>query len=309
MSAEDIRISDRHPVVSLLFIIILVGVGFLLVGPGIGLAVAALFYEGDLLSMMANPDYSAFLPLMITQAFAAFIGLILFPLLYVQFSERKPVRKLFNLNEKWLLLIPVLMMIGIGFQVALSPVIEWNMHLQFPDFMKNFSDWAREREDALMELTKVLTNFQSQRDLMIGFVVIAILPGIGEELVFRGLIQNELKRGTGNPHLAIWVAAILFSAIHMQFFGFVPRVLLGALFGYLYHWSGNLIVPMFAHFFHNGFTLIMLHLYNQGVTELDMESEEAAPWPWVMVGIVATFALLVYFRKLYASKPSTFSRE
>jgi membrane protease YdiL (CAAX protease family) len=127
--------------------------------------------------------------------------------------------------------------------------------------------------------------------------------------VFRGLIQNELKRGTGNPHLAIWVAAILFSAIHMQFFGFVPRVLLGALFGYLYHWSGNLIIPMFAHFFHNGFTLIMLHLYNQGVTELDMESEEAAPWPWVMVGIVSTFALLVYFRKLYTSKPSTFSRE
>lgn len=309
MSTEDINISDRHPLVSLLYIIILMGIGFLLIGPGIGLAVAALFYEGDLVSMVANPDYSAFLPLMTVQAFAAFTGLILFPLLYVRFSERKPVSKLFNLNERWLLIIPVLMITGIAFQVAFSPVVEWNMRLQFPEFMSNFAEWAREREDALMELTKVLTNFQSHRDLVIGFVVIAILPGIGEELVFRGLIQNELKRATGNPHLTIWVAAILFSAIHMQFFGFVPRMLLGALFGYLYHWSGNLIIPMFAHFFHNGFTLIMLYLYNQGVSSLDMESEEAAPWPWVLVGLVSTFALLSYFRKLYAAKPSTFTRE
>jgi membrane protease YdiL (CAAX protease family) len=297
-------VSDRHPIVSLLLIIIMVGTGFLLVGPGIGLAVASQFYEGDLMSIFqSQPDPSVFTPLMIVQGFASLIGLIVIPILYVRVFERKPLAPFIRWHDPWSAIIPVLIVAGISFQVALSPVIEWNMNVQFPEFMKGFGDWAREREDALMELTKVLTGFQSRQDLMLGFVVIALLPGIGEELVFRGLIQNELQRGTGNAHLAIWTAAFLFSAIHMQFFGFIPRLMLGALFGYLYHWSGNLLVPMFAHFFHNGFALLMLYLYKSGFTELDMESNEAAPWPWVVAGTVATFALLYYFRKLYSHQP------
>jgi len=296
-------VPERHPVLSLLLIIIMVGVGFLLIGPGVGLAVASLFYEGDLLTaIQSNPDYSLFTPLMITQGFASLIGLILIPALYVVYMERKSFSSLFTLAEPWSLLLPAVIGIGIAFQVVLSPVVEWNMNVQFPEFLKGVGEWAREREDALMELTKVLTSFQSQQDLLIGFIVIALLPGIGEELVFRGLIQNELKRGTSNPHVAIWLAAFLFSAIHIQFFGFIPRMLLGALFGYLYHWSGNLLIPMFAHFFHNGFTLLMLYLYQTGAIALDMESTEAAPWSWVAIGTIATFALLYYFRKFYENK-------
>lgn len=296
-------VSDRHPIVSMLLIIILVGAGFLLIGPGIGLAVASLFYEGDLIAaLQSNPDYSIFTPLMITQGFASLVGLILVPILYVRFIEHKSLQPFLTIQEPWTVVIPLLIVTGITFQVALTPVIEWNMNVQFPEFLKTFGEWARQREDALLELTKVLTSFQSKQDLALGFLVIAVLPGIGEELVFRGLIQNEFKRGLGNAHVAIWAAAFLFSAIHMQFFGFMPRLLLGALFGYLYHWSGNLIVPMFAHFFHNGFTLIMLYLYKSGSIELDMESNEAAPWPWVLAGAISTFGLLYYFRKLYNDK-------
>lgn len=297
-------VSNRHPFLSLLYIVIMIGAGFLLIGPGVGIAVAAQFYEGDLLSLLqTGPDYSVFLPLMIMQGFASLIGLIIIPIIYLRVFERKPLKPFATFHEPWLILLPVLIATGISFQVALSPIIEWNMEFQFPDFMKSFGEWAREREDALMELTNVLTDFQSTPDFLLAFVVIALLPGIGEELVFRGLIQNELKRGTGNPHVAIWMAAFLFSAIHMQFFGFVPRLLLGALFGYLYHWSGNLLVPMFAHFFHNGFALLMMFLYKRGVTELDMESNEAAPWPWVVTGLIATFVLLAYLKKFYAAQP------
>jgi uncharacterized protein len=296
-------VPERHPVISLLLIILMVGIGFLLIGPGVGLAVASQFYEGDLLTaIQSNPDYSLFTPLMITQGFASLIGLIIIPALYVVYMERKSFSALFIWKEHWIIILPLIAGIGIGFQVVLSPIVEWNMTFEFPEFLKAFGEWARSREDALIELTKVLTNFQSQQDLLLGFVVIALLPGIGEELVFRGLIQNEIKRGTGNPHLAIWMAAFLFSAIHMQFFGFIPRMMLGALFGYLYHWSGNLIIPMFAHFFHNGFTLLMLYLYQTGTIGLDMESNEAAPWSWVAIATIATLALVYYFRKLYENK-------
>jgi uncharacterized protein len=296
--------TGRHPLHSILLIIIFVGVGFLLIGPGIGLLVASAFYEGDLLTaLQSNPDQTLFIPLMITQGFASLIGLILIPVLYIILVERKPVAPYFRFHDPWGIVIPLLIFIGIGFQVVLSPVVEWNMHFQFPEFLQEFGRWAREREDALAEMTRLLTNFQTTENFVLGFVVIALLPGIGEELVFRGLIQRELYRGSGNLHLSVWAAAFIFSAIHMQFFGFVPRMMLGALFGYLYHWSGNLIVPMFAHFFHNGFTVVMLYLHQQGLIAVDIESEEAAPWPWVSVSVVATLALLYYFRKLYISIP------
>lgn len=293
-------VSDRHPVFSMLLIMIMVGVGFLLIGPGVGLAVASLFFEGNLLTaLQANPDVTLFTPLMITQGFAGLLGLIVIPSLYIVFFEQKSLQPFFRFDEPWIVILAVIMAAGISFQVALSPVIEWNMNFQFPEFMESFGEWAREREDALMGLTKVLTNFTTPGNLLLGFIVIAVLPGIGEELVFRGLIQNEFKRGTGNVHLAIWVSAFLFSAIHMQFFGFVPRMMLGALFGYLYHWSGNLLIPMFAHFFHNGFTLLMLYLFQIGYIEMNPESSDAAPLPWAIFGIISTFALLYYFRKLY----------
>jgi len=194
-------------------------------------------------------------------------------------------------------------LLGICFLIAISPITEWNMNFQFPEFLQEFGTWARVQEDKLMEMTKVLTNFSSPSEFILGLVVVAVLPGIGEELVFRGLIQNELWRGSKNIHVAIWVSAFLFSAIHIQFFGFVPRLLLGALFGYLYYWSGNLLIPMVAHFFHNGFTLTMIYLYNMGSTDINIDSEESAPVLLVALCGVATFVLLYYFRKNYLPEP------
>jgi membrane protease YdiL (CAAX protease family) len=176
------------------------------------------------------------------------------------------------------------------------------MNVQFPEFLKEFSSWAREQEDKLIEMTKFLTTFNTTSDFLLGLFVIAILPGIGEELVFRGLIQNELWRSSKNIHAAIWTSAILFSAIHMQFFGFMPRMLLGALFGYLYYWSGNLLIPMIAHFFHNGFTLSMIYLYTKGSIDVNIDSEESAPLPLVALCTVFNFALLYYFKKHYTTQ-------
>jgi hypothetical protein len=112
-------------------------------------------------------------------------------------------------------------------------------------------------------------------------------------------------KGTKNIHVAIWISAFFFSAIHVQFFGFVPRMLLGALFGYLYYWSGNLWVPMFAHFVNNGFAVCMIYLYQKKIVDTNLDSPEAAPWPAVIVaaGIVAT-ALWYFKTKFQSSNPS-----
>jgi membrane protease YdiL (CAAX protease family) len=307
---DDLReslVSDRNPFVSLIFILLVLMFGFLAIGPGLGLAIASLFYEGNLLVELQKspPDASIFLPLMITQGITSLVGLIIIPVLYLKFNERKSMVPFFHRENDVTKVFTIIPLLGICFLIAISPITEWNMTFQFPEIMKEFGSWAREQEDKLTEMTELLTGFNSTGQFILGLVVIAVIPGIGEELVFRGLIQRELWRGTKNVHVAIWVSAFLFSAIHLQFFGFVPRLLLGALFGYLYYWSGNLLIPMVAHFFHNGFTLTMIYLYQQGSVGINIDSEESAPPFLVAFCGVATFALLYFFRKHYSSEQLT----
>jgi membrane protease YdiL (CAAX protease family) len=177
------------------------------------------------------------------------------------------------------------------------------MNMKFPDFLKDFESWARQEEDRLKKLTVAMTHFESMADLLIGLVVIALLPAIGEELVFRGMIQNEFFRGTRNIHFAIWTSAIIFSAIHLQFYGFIPRVLLGALFGYLYYWSANLLIPMFAHFFNNAFGVVMIYLNQKKIIDFDVEDNTAAPLQYVLLNVLLTVGLLYYIWKHYNTTP------
>src|SRR5688500_4702926 len=187
-----------------------------------------------------------------------------------------------------------------------SIFIEWNAKFDFPEFAQEFETWAREREETAAELTEFLTSFASRGELILALIIIAVLPAIGEEIVFRRLIQNELYRGTKNIHVSIWFAAILFSAIHFQFFGFVPRLLLGALFGYLYYWSGNLTLAILAHFVNNGFSVLLLYFYQQGAFDYTVESPEALPAHFIMISAICTGGLLYYFYKYFEHrKPAT----
>jgi membrane protease YdiL (CAAX protease family) len=161
-----------------------------------------------------------------------------------------------------------------------------------------------EKEDVAAELTTYLTRFDSFGLFAFAFIVIAVLPGIGEELVFRGMLQPELQRATGNIHAAIWISAIMFSAIHLQFFGFIPRVLLGVLFGYLYYWSGNIAIPMLAHFVNNGFSVLMLYLHQRGIVSFNVESVESAHPLMVVLFTLITFALLLYLKKFHRENNS-----
>jgi uncharacterized protein len=187
-----------------------------------------------------------------------------------------------------------------------SLFMEWNQKVVFPEFLKDFEKFAREMEDAAADQTKTMTNFSTLLDLVVGILMIGILPAIGEELVFRGIIQNELFRGTRNIHLSIWTAAILFSAIHFQFYGFIPRMMLGALFGYLYYWSGSLWLAIFAHFFNNTAQVVALYLFQHGDLKYDIESSDSIPISAVLSGTIITAGLLYYFYRYFRNqKPQT----
>ena len=176
-------------------------------------------------------------------------------------------------------------------------VIEWNQNLHLPETLEPIENWIRAKEKGLEGITRFLTTFNTVGQLLVALVVIALIPAIGEETLFRGILQRNIGFWTGNAHIGIWVSAALFSAIHVQFLGFFPRMLLGALFGYLYVWSGTIWVPILAHFVNNGFTVFMVYLHQQKVTTLDIESTQSVPITGALTAGIITAGLLYYFKK------------
>jgi membrane protease YdiL (CAAX protease family) len=299
--------SKLSPLALFALTFLVAGFGFILIGPVIGFFLSIPFLEGSLtdqLPKMADPtNYPEFqLPLYIMQGSATLIGLGILPSLFWFSVEHKGITSWFAGKKIYGLMLLTTLVMTISFMITNTVFIDWNAHLSFPESMKGFEGWARETEDRAEEITKYMTQFSSIGEFLLAFLVIAILPGFGEELVFRGMLQPQLFRATKNIHVAIWASAIIFSAFHLQFFGFVPRMLLGALFGYLYYWSGSLLMAMFAHFVNNGFSVIMLYLSQKGIADMDMESTDAAPWPAVIIFTSIAAAMLYYFKKFYDQK-------
>jgi membrane protease YdiL (CAAX protease family) len=175
----------------------------------------------------------------------------------------------------------------------MSVLIAWNAGAHFPGALHDFEVWARASEDRAAVLTKFLTKFNSGARFAVGVLVIALVPAVAEELVFRGVIQKNLVRWF-SPHVGVWLGAAIFSAIHMQFFGFVPRFVLGLVLGYLYLWSGNILVSMAAHFTQNALQLLILYLTQRGQFGwgFDPDSNDALPLTLVIPSVLLTGGLL-----------------
>jgi membrane protease YdiL (CAAX protease family) len=224
------------------------------------------------------------------------------PLLFLKMTETSVKRYLFTKeNLPGLILLSALLAVLI--MPANSWLIDWNAKLHMPEVLKGFEIWAKQKEEVLAELTKYLTQFDTIGQMLMGLLAFALVPAIGEELVFRGILQRSFMRWLKNHHVAIWLTAIIFGAIHVQFFGFFPRVILGAMFGYLYFWSGNLWVPVAAHFMNNGFTVVLLYLQQHKLIQANIESTESMPWYLGLVSLVISVALLVYLKQRFTALP------
>ena len=166
----------------------------------------------------------------------------------------------------------------LAFLPLIYNVYHWNHALRLlSDSVPLVAQWVQTEEQASRLIALLLD--QSGAALAVGGgLVLVILPAVGEELVFRGSLQPLLGRILGRPHAAVWVSALIFSAIHGQWLGFVPRFLLGALFGYLALWSGSLWPSVLAHMSNN---LLSLLAYRWNWLNARAVIEEAnAPYRW-----------------------------
>lgn len=234
--------------------------------------------------------------LLVTQAVSQIIMFIVVAILITYLLLKFDFKYFFPRVDSKEILFTV--MIAIGSMFVISAIGEWNMSLDFGN--SDFAKWARKSEDQLKVVTEHLTNFQSVQHFLMAFLAVAIIPAISEELVFRGLIQNLFTRVLRNHHLSIWVTGLIFAAIHLQFFGLAPRMLLGVLFGYLYQWSGKLTTAIIGHLVNNGVALILLYLAQSDLISITEEQmEQSAPWPAVLLFGIITAFLLSRYHKLY----------
>ncbi|MFK7899254.1 MAG: CPBP family glutamic-type intramembrane protease [Cyclobacteriaceae bacterium] len=273
---------------------------------GLGLVVASLLATGVVSLLLtngastqeylANPSYfpNKKYILLIAQGLTTVGTFILPSILYRKFFPFIS-HNLFQPHKRLLILLGIAVLVTYVIMPLIGSLYQWNMAIELPEFLSGFEKWAKGLEEKAKVATEYLTSLSNPSDIILGIVAIAILPAIGEELAFRGVLQPLLTRLGGNTHIGIIVTGIIFSAIHMQFYGFLPRMLLGILFGYLFYWSQNLWVPILAHFINNASALIVAILNKQEM--IDMDENTPIPILFTLCSIGLSVVLLSYFKR------------
>ncbi len=195
-----------------------------------------------------------------------------------------------------------LLLVVVFFVVSL-PAMNWmvdaNKAMSLPSWMSGIEQAMRALEDTAAEATETLLNINSVGKLLACLFVVGFMAGLSEEMLFRGAMQRTVHDSRRGIHAAVWITAIVFSAFHLQFFGFFPRMFLGVWLGYLLVWSRSLWVPIIAHTLNNSTVVLFSYLANKGVVAEDFGDNLGLPtegaFPWLAVAsLVVSLAIAVW---------------
>lgn len=241
---------------------------------------------------------SRYLPVMQILLVATSLGFFLVPALLLAITEGRNPLKFYGFKKPDIKLVGLVILI----MIVSMPFMEWttvtNGKMILPDFLKSIEKWIRQKETETMQTTLLLLKMIYIKDLIINLFMIALLPAISEELMFRGGLQRTFYRMFKNPHIAIWLSAAIFSAIHVQFYGFLPRMLLGACFGYIYFWSGNLWYSMLGHFLNNAYAVCAAwYMQKNNMSISEAENTTNFVWYGYLISFVLTILIILFFKR------------
>lgn len=256
-----------------------------------------IYFKGDVSQLMnlASLNDITFMKHMQTiQSLCLFVGTGF--LAAILFSKNSIGYLKLNGQNRWLAYFLVVLA-----AMFVLPLISWsgqvNMQLSFPESMKWIEEWMRGMESNMNDVVARFFEDTSFSAFFYNMIMIAIIPAIGEELLFRGVLQKLMGQLFKNAHIAILVTAFIFSAFHMQFLTFLPRFILGILFGYFFYWSKNIWLPILAHFVNNAMAVFVYTLDIQGLQSLEPTEKPIS----VLIAITSLgFVLIIMsaFRKV-----------
>lgn len=271
----------------------------------IGILAVGVIYGFNLIVEIGRLNFSnpqSITALYILQVVTMTIPIFLAPVIFGYWVAKAPAEYIKpTIRIPWMLFV-------IAFFVMLisSPLIEFfsniNQQMVLPKWLSGLEQWMKESEESARRITTAILNMQTIWDCIKNVLLIGLLTAIAEEFLFRGGMQTILQKWTKNTHIAIWVTAAIFSAFHMEFYGFLPRMLLGGLFGYFVAWSGSIWPAVWGHFLNNGSAVIITYLYQKKHIKLNPDDTNVFSWWQYIFSLIIIIILLLVYKKIALGK-------
>lgn len=282
-------------------ILVALAIGIIVAGNLIGVLLVTALYGLDMALNIMRLDFSdphTVTALWILQVVGTTLPLLITPIVFARWIVKQPseyLKPTFRFPWQLLLIVFAVMLVS-------SPLMEFlvrfNQKMVLPEYLKGVQDWMRESEDRAQKLVALLLKMDTVADVFMNVIAIGLLTAIVEELMFRGCLQTIFVKWTGNIHAAVWITAILFSAFHMEFFGFLPRLLLGALFGYFAAWSGSVWPAVLGHFINNATAVIVTYLYQHKTIKINPDEQQVFNYPVYLFSLVIVLFLLYLYQNV-----------
>jgi membrane protease YdiL (CAAX protease family) len=251
----------------------------------------------DIQSILMRPEYTSMTQM--ANAFASIIGFGLPVLVVAYFTPGnmgpnlgfRPIT-----TEKQVLIVVLLAFTGLILSGALGDLTD---KLTFSSSVRN---WATNLEAQYKKALMAMTQMRTIWDLLFAILTIAVVPAVVEELYFRASLQKIITDLSGKPYVAIVVTAILFSAFHFSYFGFLSRMSLGIVLGLIYYFTKTIWLPILMHFINNAIGVSALYMVRNNPKQIDKVLDSNLAYYWVLLGIVV---LVILFKQLKATMPDT----
>ena len=254
---------DAGPTRQFIWLLILCLAGFS-IASFLSIAISSLMFGytlPEIASFPSNPHQEGALMVLRLSQFLSACGLFLFPPIALCYLRSIPLSIGLFTKQKPLFPLFIMAMVLMWIQLPLiNHLATFNNTLVFPEILKPLGEWMRIQEDQATKLTEAFLLMPRPVDLVISLFIMALIPALGEEFLFRSTLQPLIAKWTNKPVLTIWITAFVFSFIHFQFFGFLPRFFIGAFLGYLFYWSGSVWYSVVAHFANNGLAVLVYYL-------------------------------------------------
>ena len=205
-------------------------------------------------------------------------------------------------HTKWFVATLFVMLTAIP---CINMLVTLNEMIVFPKSLAALEKWFMNYEFEAQNTTRLFLSVDNTSGLLFNIFMMALLPAIGEELIFRGLLHKIFLRWTGNVHIAIIVTGLLFSLMHLQFYGLFPRWLLGVMFGYMLVWSGTIWLPVFAHFVNNAVIVVIFYFIHKEVIpgEIETLGTSSSDLPLIIFSTALCVVLLYVMCKKWRRQP------
>ena len=302
---QTLNFRDFHPLVKLIFAVCCMFI-FYVVVTLLGLLLSMPFFQlsyQEIIDTLGNELQLSSAGFLKFNQLVQSVGFFVLPGIIVNYLFKNGTKSYFSyqLNFNWNIVLLILITIFLSTPL-INFLLELNMRLKLPESLSGLENYIRNMENKSQMLMDKMLVSSGVIGLIFNILLIAVVPAVGEEFIFRGIFQQLFREWFRNTHAAVLATAILFSAVHFQFYGFLPRMALGLYFGYLFVWYRSIWVPVLAHFFNNAFAVIMYYLYAQ--KKIDANPDEIGSslgqdWYYLLPGIVllSAFIGLCYYYK------------